>query len=73
MRKCDFCKLNGICTFSDMSNCVVRDYIHFEMEESIGQTERQKLIGLLQGKSLDTEDDVEYVADFLLENGVQIK
>lgn len=43
------------------------------MEEPIGQTERQKLIRLLQGKSLDTKDDVEYVADFLLENGVQIK
>lgn len=73
MRKCDFCKRNGVCTFSDISNCALRDYIYFELEEPIGQTERQKLIGLLRGKSLDTENDVEYVADFLLENGVQIK
>ena len=73
MRKCDYCKHNETCTFSDISNCAVRYYIHFEMEEPIGQTERQKLIRLLQGKSLDTKDDVEYVADFMLENGVQIK
>lgn len=35
MRKCDFCKHNGICSFNDITNCAIRDYIHFEMEESI--------------------------------------
>ena len=33
-------------------------------------TERQKLIYLLSGLCLDTYDDVEYVADYLLQNGV---
>ena len=31
---------------------------------------RERLIELLDGKSLDTIEDVEYVADILLENGV---
>ena len=31
---------------------------------------KEKLIKLLTGKSIDTVADVEYVADFLLENGV---
>ena len=33
---------------------------------------RDRLIELLSGKSLDTLADVEYVADFLLENGVTV-
>ena len=33
-------------------------------------TERDKLIELLTGKSIDTPIDVEYVVDYLLENGV---
>lgn len=33
-------------------------------------TERERLIKLLEGKSIDTMADVEYVADYLLENGV---
>lgn len=35
-------------------------------------TERQKLIWLLSGKSLDTPSNVEYVADWLLSNGVSV-
>lgn len=35
-------------------------------------TERQKLVWLLSDKSLDTPADVEYVADWLLSNGVSI-
>lgn len=31
---------------------------------------RDRLIELLSGKSIDTQPDVEYVADYLLENGV---
>lgn len=31
---------------------------------------KERLIELLTGKSVDTDVDVEYVADFLLENGV---
>ena len=33
-------------------------------------TDRERLIELLDGKSIDTQADVEYVADYLLENGV---
>ncbi len=33
---------------------------------------KEKLIELLTGKSIDTAADVEYVADFLLENGVVV-
>jgi hypothetical protein len=33
-------------------------------------TDRERLIELLSGKSIDTEADVEYVADYLLANGV---
>ena len=33
-------------------------------------TERDKLIELLDGKSIDTSADVEYVADYLMANGV---
>lgn len=33
---------------------------------------KERLIELLSGKSLDTTADVEYVAEFLLENGVEI-
>lgn len=35
-------------------------------------TERQKLIWLLSWKSIDTPSDVEYVADWLLSNGVSV-
>lgn len=35
-------------------------------------TERQKLIWLLSGKSIDTPSDVEYVADWLLSNGISV-
>lgn len=73
MRKCDFCKRNGTCTFADISNCAVRDYIRFEPEEPRGSSERRKLISLLRGHRLDTECDIAYTADFLLQNGVTIK
>lgn len=33
-------------------------------------TERERLIELLSGKSIDTLPDIEFVADYLLENGV---
>jgi hypothetical protein len=33
---------------------------------------RDRLIELLSGKSIDTQPDVEYVADYLLENGVLV-
>lgn len=42
MRKCDFCKHNGICSFKDITNCAIRDYIHFEMEESTKSVESTK-------------------------------
>lgn len=35
-------------------------------------TERERLIELLSGKSIDTLPDIEYVADYLLENGISI-
>ena len=35
-------------------------------------TERERLIELLSGKSIDTSEDVEYVADFLLASGVRV-
>ena len=34
---------------------------------------RDKLIELLLGKSIDTAEDVEYVVDYLIENGVTIQ
>jgi hypothetical protein len=33
-------------------------------------TDREKLIELLTGKSIDTDVDIEYVVDHLIENGV---
>ena len=33
-------------------------------------TDKEKLIELLRDKSLDAEEDVVYVADYLLDNGV---
>lgn len=33
-------------------------------------TERERLIELLSGKSIDTLPDIEFVADYMLENGV---
>ena len=33
-------------------------------------TQKEKLIELLSGKSIDTPADVEYVADYLIANGV---
>ena len=35
--------------------------------------DRDRLIALLSGHSLDTAEDVEYVADWLMQNGVIIK
>ena len=35
-------------------------------------TEKQILIELLSGKSIDTSEDVEHVADYLLKNGVTV-
>ena len=34
---------------------------------------REKLIDLLTGHSIDTQQDVEYVADYLISNGVTIQ
>lgn len=34
------------------------------------EAERKRLIELLEGKSIDTRIDVEYVADHLIDNGV---
>ncbi len=73
MRKCDFCKHNRTCSYADITNCAIRDYIRFEPEEPSGSQERQKLIWLLRGHCLDTEGDIAYVADYLLRNGVTIK
>lgn len=36
------------------------------------QKEKKRLIELLKGKSTDTDADVEYVADFLLEKGILV-
>ena len=36
-------------------------------------TDRDRLIELLSGKSIDTEADVEYVADYLLANSVIVQ
>lgn len=33
---------------------------------------REKLIDLLTGHSIDTQQDVEYVADYLIANGVTV-
>lgn len=35
-------------------------------------TEKQILIELLSGKSLDTSEDVEHVAEYLLRSGVRV-
>lgn len=32
--------------------------------------QKEKLTALLDGKSIDTKDDVKYVADYLLNNGI---
>lgn len=34
---------------------------------------REKLINLLTGHSIDTQQDVEYVADYLISNGVMVQ
>ena len=34
---------------------------------------REKLIDLLTGHSIDTQQDVEYVADYLIRNGVTVQ
>ena len=34
---------------------------------------REKLIDLLMGHSIDTQQDVEYVADHLISNGVTVQ
>ena len=34
---------------------------------------REKLIDLLTGHSIDTQQDVEYVADYLISNGVTVQ
>lgn len=73
MRKCDYCKHNGACTFADISECAIRDYIRFERYDADDCSERHKLIGLLRGHNLDTMDDIERMADFLLRNGVTIR
>ena len=36
-------------------------------------TDREKLMELLYGHSIDTKEDVEYVADHLLANGVTVQ
>lgn len=33
-------------------------------------TQKERLVELLTGKSIDQEEDVDYVADYLLKNGV---
>lgn len=36
-------------------------------------TDREKLVELLYGHSIDTKEDAEYVADYLIANGVTVK
>lgn len=71
MIKCDFCKKREDCC-ETLPLCILNGYQDFEPEQIFCNADEDKLISLLRGKSLDTDDDVEYVAAFLLENGVYL-
>ena len=74
MRKCDWCKNDADCRGVERSECIVRDYMNFSMSQDCSKNpHKAKLMALLRGHSIDTEEDVEYVADMLLRNGVIVK
>lgn len=70
MNKCDYCIHD--CDISAKRECVVRDYLHFEIEPEKSPV-RARLISLLSGCSLDTELQVEHVADMLIRHGVTMR
>lgn len=51
---------------------IVKTWNSCQDEIISGANKRQKLIDLLSGLSIDTEQDVEYVVDILLKSGVTI-
>lgn len=71
MQKCDWCINETDCRGVQRSECIVRDYRDFVREPNANPKER--LMNLLRGHSIDTEEDVEYVAEMLLNNGVSMK
>lgn len=70
MQKCDWCINEPDCRGVQRSECIVRDYRNFVRESNVNSKEH--LMNLLRGHSIDTEEDVEYVAEMLLSNGVLI-
>lgn len=72
MIKCDLCKRDDDCCGKYRRECVFNDYSHFLCESISDDTERERLKFLLKGKSLDTDEDIEYVADYLIQNGVRV-
>lgn len=71
MQKCDWCVNEPKCRGVARSECIVRDYRNFVVEPS--NDSKRCLMNLLRGRNIDTEEDVEYVAEMLLRNGVSMK
>jgi hypothetical protein len=51
---------------------ISKDFLVESWNNRVDTEERERLIELLSGKSIDTIPDVEYVADYLLANGVRL-
>ena len=71
MQKCDWCINEPECRGVARSECIVRDYRNFAKEPNANS--KKRLMNLLRGYSIDTEEDIEYVAEMLLRNGISIE
>lgn len=70
MRKCDFCQHDSRCSGVQRSECIVRDFYHFEVERTPADDETTiaRLIAAFGGVPLPMA-----LAKYLVRNGVGIK
>ena len=71
MNKCGWCTNDGQCSPAQRRECIVRDYSFFTLEAKRAPY-RDKLKSLLRGRSIDTEEDLDYVVDLLIDAGVKL-
>lgn len=71
MNKCCWCEKDNQCSVSKRRECAIRDYLFFTLDVKKCPY-REKLKGLLRGHSIDTEADLDYVVDILIDAGVKL-
>ena len=70
MHKCDFCKNEPMCSGVQRSECIIRDYLRFEVERSPADDEIAITRLLIEAGGVFNP---RAVAKYLIKNGVGMK